>query len=133
MIVLDEHLEGLGLEAVIGHWYPGKVSVIQKFRPGTLVKDDVIPVLLRQAKQPTFITINWPDFWRRVAADKRYCVICFPLPRERTHEIPDLLRQVLKLKQFDTKARRMGRVIRVTTSSVHYYRINDPRVYTLSI
>ena len=127
MIALDEQLEGLGLETAIARWYPGKITVIKKFRPDTLVKDDVIPVLLHQVKQATFVTINWVDFWRKFSADKRYCIICFPFPRHRVKEIPSLLRQVLKLKQFNTKAGRMGVVMRVTKKSVHYYRINDPR------
>ncbi|MGH7449982.1 MAG: hypothetical protein ACRENG_01420 [bacterium] len=130
---MDEQLDGLGLEVAIARWYPGKIAVIKKFRPDTLVKDDVIPVLLRQVKRATFVTINWADFWQKSPADKRYCIICFPFPRHRIKEIPDLLRQVLKLKQFNTKAGRMGTVMRVTKKAVHYYRINDPKIYTLNL
>jgi len=129
VIILDEHLDGLGLETAIARWYPGKVSVINRLRPATIVKDDVIPVLLHHSKRATFVTINWPDFWRVFPADKRYCIICF----QRAKEIPNLLRQVLKLKQFNTKAGRMGVVMRVATNTVRYYRTNDPKIYTLSI
>jgi hypothetical protein len=132
VIVLDEHLEGLGLETFIARWYPGKVIAVRALRGGTIVKDDVIPTLLRHTKQPTFVTINWTDFWRQFPADKRYCIICFPLARERVKEIPSLLRQVLKLSPFKTKAGRMGTVVRVTKNFVQYYRINDPRIHTIN-
>ena len=40
MIVLDEQLQGLGIEAKIKHWYRGSVVLIQQLRPGTVVKDE---------------------------------------------------------------------------------------------
>jgi len=69
MIILDEHLQGISLEAAISHWYRGRIVVVKQLRPGTIIKDDAIPILLRQAKQPTFVTINYTDFWRRVSAE----------------------------------------------------------------
>ena len=133
MIVLDEQLEGLGLETAIARWYPGKVLGIQKLRLDTLVKDDVIPVLLRQIKRATFITINWTDFWRKFPADKRYCIICFTFPRQRIKKIPDSLRQVLKFEQFNTKAGRMGTVVRVTKGLLQCYQVNDSRIHSMNL
>jgi hypothetical protein len=57
MIVLDEQLQGLGLEEAIARWYRGAVVVVKKLRPGMVIKDETIPTLLRQLKQPT------PDVW----------------------------------------------------------------------
>jgi hypothetical protein len=54
MIILDEELQGLGLEVAISHWYRGAVLIIKQLRPGTVIKDQAIPALLRRAKQPTF-------------------------------------------------------------------------------
>lgn len=133
MIILDEHLSNETLKMAIAHWYQGKVTFVKLLRPQTLIKDDAIVALLRRLKQPTLVTINWTDFWKKLPADRRYCLICFAIDLDRRNEIPSLLRQVLNLKQFNTKAARMGTVIRVTKKSVHYYRINDPQVYTLSI
>jgi hypothetical protein len=48
MLVLDEQLSGRDLETVLGRWYPGPVLFITELRPGTVIKDDVIPVLLHQ-------------------------------------------------------------------------------------
>ena len=58
MIVLDEQLQGLGLGEAIARWYRGAIVVVKQLRPGTVIKDEAIPTLLRQAKQPTFATIN---------------------------------------------------------------------------
>jgi hypothetical protein len=41
----------------------------------TVVKDDVIPTLLRAQQQPTFVTINDHDFWRNVEVDARFCIV----------------------------------------------------------
>jgi hypothetical protein len=88
MIVLDEQLQGLGLEDAIAHWYRGAVFVVKKLRPGMVIKDDAIPTLLRQLNQPTFVTIDYLDFWRRVPADKAYCIVCLEFPTEQVEKIP---------------------------------------------
>jgi len=90
-------------------------------RPGTIIKDDAIARLLRQQNQPTFITINEKDFWRRIAIDKKFCVVCFTLPTSQVNEIPQSLRALLVRPEFRTKAKRMGMIIRVTNQEISYY------------
>jgi hypothetical protein len=128
MIVLDEQLLGRNLEGEIAKWYRGAVQFIIDLRPKTVIKDDAIPTLLRQQNQATFVTINESDFWRRVAVDRRYCIVCFSLPDSRAHEIPPLLRSLLRHPEFRTKAERMGKVIRVTGNEVSYYSFEDRQV-----
>jgi len=113
MLVLDEQLLGRHLEATLGRWYRGPVRFITKLRPGSVSKDDAIPALLRQQHHATFLTINEPDFWRKIVIDAHFCVVCFALPDSRTDEMPGLLRTVFRLPAFRTKARRMGKVLRV--------------------
>jgi hypothetical protein len=88
MLVLDEQLLGRHLEAALGRWYRGPVRFITDLRPGTVIKDDAMPVLLRQQQYATFLTINEADFWRKVGIDAYCCVICFALPDARAREIP---------------------------------------------
>lgn len=121
MIVVDEQLLGTGVIERIDRWYQGHIIDITEFRPGTVIKDDAIPDLLRRARQPTFITINVMDFWRKIQADERYCILCFPLPNYRASEIPEQLRRLFRLEEFKTKVMRMGKVARVTTQQVEYY------------
>ena len=42
MIVLDEQLQGLGLEDAVSRWYRGNVLVVKRLWPGTVIKDDAI-------------------------------------------------------------------------------------------
>ncbi|BDA68357.1 hypothetical protein RIVM261_021780 [Rivularia sp. IAM M-261] len=123
MIVLDEQLLGRNLEESISAWYPGSVCFITDLRPDTIIKDDAIPMLLRQQSQPTFVTINERDFWRKVEIDNNFCIVCFAFPDHRAWEIASSLRTILQHPEFNTKAKRMGRVLRVTDSSVAYYSV----------
>jgi len=79
VIVLDEQLTGRGLDAAIGRWYRGAVCFVDTLRPEGVITDDAIPSLLRQQRHPTFVTINERDFWRRIAIDRRDCVVCFAM------------------------------------------------------
>jgi hypothetical protein len=130
MIVLDEQLLGRQLEVEIAKWYRGKVQFIHELRPHTVVKDDAIPALLRQQSQPTFVTINEKDFWRKVAITPHFCVVCFTLPDSRADEIPSLLRLLLQYPELKAKAKRMGKVIRVSEREVSYYTAEEREVKT---
>jgi len=133
MLVLDEQLMGRDLETALGHWYRGLVCFITDLRPGTVIKDDAIPSLLRQQSDATFLTINETDFWRKVAIDDRFCVICFALTDSHVREIPELLRAVFRQPAFRTKAHRMGKVLRVTQTTVRYYTHLDRQIQTVTL
>jgi hypothetical protein len=132
MIVLDEQLLGRNLEVEIAKWYRGTVTFITDLRPNTVIKDDAIPKLLRQQNQPTFVTINESDFWRKIVIDHRYCVVCFTLPDSRAREIPQSLRSLLRRPEFRTKAKRMGKVIRVTDAEISWYSYDDREVRVIA-
>jgi len=130
MIVLDGQLLGRNLEQDMARWYRGAVQCITDLRPPTVIKDDAVPELLRQHNHPTFITINKRDFWRKIAADRQYCVVCFALSDARVREIPTLLRTLLRSPAFRTKVQRMGKVIRVVSQEVSYYTFTDRQIRT---
>lgn len=133
MIILDEQLLGRDLEQDIARWYRGPVQFVIDLRPHSVIKDEAIPNLLRYQSRPTFVTINERDFWRRVAADQRYCIVCFPLPDPRVRDIPLSLRAVLRRPEFRTKAQRMGKILRVTTEEILYYTVDDSQVRTIPL
>ena len=128
MIVLDEQLLGRDVEGQIAHWYRGAVCFITDLRPNTVIKDDVIPKLLQQERQPTFVTINEQDFWRKAQTNRRFCIVCFALPDARAREIPPRLRRLFDHPLFDTKKKRMGKVIRVAEQEVRYYSVEDTMI-----
>lgn len=131
MIVLDEQLQGLGLEEAVARWYRGAVFVVKKLRPGRVIKDEAIPALLRQLKQPTFVTIDYMDFWRRIPADNAFCIVCLELPTERVDDISVRLRQLLRLPEFKTKKARMGKVVLVRETRLQYYSQHEKLVHIL--
>jgi hypothetical protein len=132
VIVLDEQLLGRDLERHILAWYRGAVLYIADLRPATVIKDDAIPALLRKRRQPTFVTINERDFWRRVAIDRDFCVVCFTLPDSRATEIPARLRNLFSHPLLRTKAQRMGKVVRVTERDISYYNYADRTIVPLT-
>jgi hypothetical protein len=129
VIVLDEQLQGAGLENAVTRWYRGRVCFIGALRPGSVVKDDGIPHLLRTVPQPTFVTQDWADFWQRVPPHADFCVICFTLPSGRAHQITPLLRRLFRLPAFHTRAARMGKIARVSGGQVIYYQARNPQIY----
>lgn len=128
MIVLDEQLLGRSLETEIARWYRGAVQFIVDLRPNTVIKDDAIPELLRRQNQPTFVTINERDFWRKVEIDSQFCVVCFTLSDARAREIPERLRALLRRPEFRTKASRMGKVVRIMEDKISYYAFDDKQI-----
>ena len=114
----------------IAAWYRGQVISITALRPQSVIKDDVVPVLLREVRQPTFVTINVADLWRKVRPHAGYCIINADVPFHRIRDVPDLLRRVLRLPEFATRAARMSKVLRVTPHLVEYYGL-DGQVQSL--
>jgi hypothetical protein len=131
MIVLDEQLQGRELEDAIARWYRGTVVVVKTLRPGTVIKDDAIPTLLRRLKQPTFVTINYADFWRRVPGDRSYCIVCLALAVDQADQVSGWLRQRFRLPEFKTKAARMGKVVLAGHRRLQYYRLHERHAHIL--
>ncbi|MEJ7616487.1 MAG: hypothetical protein WKF30_05845 [Pyrinomonadaceae bacterium] len=63
MIVLDEQLLKPQVAQDIARWYWGRISNIVDLRPDTQILDDALPSLLQTVTNPTFVTINYDDFW----------------------------------------------------------------------
>lgn len=130
MIVLDENIDRSRLIDQISLWYPGQVVSINTLRPRTLVKDDAIPMLLRLAQQPTFLTINVDDFWLKAEAKPNYCIVALPIRQEEFLSTNDWLRRCLRMPEFSSKANRMGKVILLRPSHVEYYE-RDRKIFRL--
>lgn len=130
MIVLDESIYDHRLAHKIGHWYRGRVISVVSLRMNTLVKDEAIPMLLREVDRPTFLTINISDFWRKVLPNLNYCIVAADLRQEDSLEAGGLLRRCLSLPEFRTKGNRMGKVILLRSTHLEYYSL-DRRIRRL--
>jgi hypothetical protein len=105
---------------------------IRALRPNEVIKDDRIPVLLRELNKPAFITIDEAGFWKKNLCDRHYSILYFALNKDQQQLIPMLLRQLLRLPKFKTKSVRMGKVACVSTTNVKYYQFKDEKLYLLN-
>lgn len=106
MIVLDEQLLGYGLQSAIARWYRGRVIAITELRPGSVIRDEAIPVLLRAA--PRSAGLRDEGFIRSTS---------FNMPRLKT---ADSLSQVSGRLPLDADALR-GRVDAVLADSLYWF------------
>lgn len=122
MIVLDEQLIKPQIIRDFARWYRGAVTTIQELRPATRVLDDVVPTLLRTVRDPTFVPINYTDFWKVIPASPDYCIVCLKLRQAEALTASQVVREVLSLPEFSTKRARIGCVISVSHRSIEMYR-----------
>jgi hypothetical protein len=121
VIVLDEHLEDERIIASLARWYRGQIRLITSLRPGTVIKDEAIPDLLRRERQPTFVTANVSDFWRVASPDPGYCIVAAHLSSSGAEHVSVLVRRLFGRREFATKATRMGKIVRVSTRGCDFY------------
>lgn len=123
MIVLDDQLSSAQITAAIERWSPSAVISVRRFRPHGQLLDPNIPACLLQLHQPTFVTINYDDFWRPQMAHARYCLVCLKLEQGESQRVPEVLRSVLSLSEFRTKRHRMGKIISWRDGKVSYFSV----------
>ena len=128
-IVLDEQLSDDEVLAPLARWIT--VQRLDDLRPTEVIKDDRVPLLLRELSRPTFVTIDM-GFWNRNLRDGKYCILCFPLRNDEQHQLPGLLRRVLQLPEFRTRARRMGKIARVSTARLEFWQQGDEQLHRLT-
>jgi hypothetical protein len=123
LIVVDDQISYDVIIAGIASWYPGAVVSIRDSRPHGQILDPEIPTFLLKLRQPTFVTINYHDFFNRRFLHADYSIVCLRLEQLEAERVPDLLRGILRLPDYRTKARRMGKIISWTESGVTHLAI----------
>lgn len=84
------------------------------------MKDAEIIPLLHQLRRPTFFTLDL-GFYRRNLCHARYCLVCMDVKKQ---EAAVFVRRVLRHWEFDTQAKRMGVVIRVSSMGIAMWRLH---------
>jgi len=97
------------------------------FLPGS-ADDERIISLLRRLKTPTFVTKDCKDFYQRRRLDKRYCIICVDV---HWTEFVSTVRKIFRHPLFNTVAKRMGKVIRVTSTHINYFEVGENKETTI--
>ena len=88
--------------------------------------DDIIPMLLQQ-RRPTFFT-RVDDFFDRQLCHRRYCLAYLAVEK---NEAAEFIRKLLRHPDFDTQAKRLGSVIRVSTIGLSIWRLRATKKISL--
>ena len=84
------------------------------------MKDTEILPSLHQLRDATFFTRDL-GFYDRSVCHARYCLVCLAIEKD---EVAVFVRRFLRHAEFDTKAKRMGAVIRVSHTGFSIWRRN---------
>ncbi|MBM4466123.1 MAG: hypothetical protein FJ014_11320 [Chloroflexi bacterium] len=84
------------------------------------MKDEEIIPFLHTLRDTTFFTRDM-GFYDRKLCHARYCLVCLAVGKE---EVAVFVRRVLRHPEVDTKAKRMGAVIRVSHAGFSIWRRN---------
>jgi hypothetical protein len=87
------------------------------------MKDDEIIPLLHGLERPTFFTLDG-DFHERRLCHSEYCLVHLDIEEEM---VAEYIRRVLRHHDLNTKAKRMGRVIRASSTGIAVWRIHEER------
>jgi hypothetical protein len=85
-----------------------------------LKDEEIIPYLLTQ-RRPTFFTRD-EDFWDRNLCHRKYCLVYLAVDK---NEAAAYVRSLLRHAEFDTLAKRLGCVVRLSHSGLSLWRIGE--------
>ena len=118
MNVLDENISRIQRQLLQDWRIPIRHIGYELGRKG-MKDDEIIPFLLA-LQQPTFFTLDW-DYFKRRWCHARYCLVYLDVTRD---ESALFIRRLLRHQEFDTQAKRMGTVIRVSYSGLFVWRFH---------
>lgn len=81
--------------------------------------DTIIPLILKH-RRSTFFTLDC-DFFQKKLCHVRYCLVYLHMGQ---YEAAPFIRRLLCEKEFDTEAKRMGTIIRVSHTGLSVWRIH---------
>lgn len=82
------------------------------------MKDESIIPLFHDLKSITFFTRDL-GFYRPKLCHTSYCLVCLDVGQ---YEVASFIRRFLKHPSFDTQAKRMGCVARVSSTNLRYWK-----------
>jgi hypothetical protein len=89
----------------------------------TAMKDNELIRLLHQVDRPTFFTLD-VDFYDRGWRNEGYCLVYLDIDEDAAAEY---VIRLLRHQDLNTKAKRMGSIIRVTPGGLAIWRIRKER------
>jgi hypothetical protein len=128
--ILDEQLLFDRVLLPIRKW--ASVKRIDELRPDEVIKDERIPVFLRQIKNSTFVTID-TGFWNARFCHPQYCILFFALRDNQQEQLPLKLRKLCTLKEFGTKRARMGKVAKISANRIEWWERGESSIRQLLV
>jgi hypothetical protein len=116
MNVLDENMLG-GRRRRLQSWGIAVRQIGYDLGRKGMSDNTIIPLLL-QLRRPTFFTLD-ADYYKLHLRHARYCLVYLAVPEP---EAPDYIRRVLRHPEFNTIAKRMGLVMRVSSEQINVWR-----------
>ncbi len=127
-LILDDQLFDVQVLIPLARWIT--VARLRSLRPTEVIKDERVPLILRELRQPTFVTID-AGFWNRKLRDPKYAILFFALTHEQQDQLPELLRTLFRLDEFKTKSARAGKIARVSAIGVEYWQIGNDKIHRI--
>jgi hypothetical protein len=114
LIILDENVLD-GQRLLLEAWrLPARQIGVDIGRKG--LKDDQIPVLLREHRNATFFTRD-ADFYQPDLRHRSYCLVVAEVGQ---NEVAVFVRRFLNHPDFDTQTKRMGKVVRISHAGIAF-------------
>ena len=92
------------------------------------IKDEEVIPLLHRLRSVTFFTRDM-GFYHRHLCHAGYCLVCLSVGQ---YEAATFIRRFLRHPYFNTKAKRMGKVIRLTHMGLQVWRLHAEREEDIS-
>lgn len=112
MILLDENFPE-SQHQLLRSWRIRPQQIGYEIGRKGMQDEEIIP-FLHQLRRPTFFTLD-DDFDRRELCHAGYCLVFINTGQ---YEAASFVRRVLRHKQFNTQAKRMGAVMRVSHTGI---------------
>ncbi len=118
MIILDENFPDSQRQWLRGWRVPLRQIGYEVGRKG-LKDEEILPFLLG-CRRPTFFTLD-QGFYRRDSCHARYCLVCVNVGQNAA---ASFIRRLLRHPQFDTEAKRLGTVLRLSQRGLTVWRLH---------
>ncbi|MGH9872057.1 MAG: hypothetical protein ACRD9S_06275 [Pyrinomonadaceae bacterium] len=119
MNILDENVARTQRELLEGWKIPVKQIGYNLGRRG-MPDEEIIPLLVKQ-RRSIFFTRD-KDFHNRGLCHALYCIVYLDV---QINEAATFVRRLLRHPDFDTNAKRVGKVLRVTSGGISFWQINE--------
>jgi hypothetical protein len=118
MIIIDENFPESQRQLLLSWRINIRQIGIEIGRKG--IQDDEIILLLLKYKNPTLFSLDF-DFYNRKLCYSKYCLAFLDLGQ---YESALFIRRFLRNNNFNTKQKRMGKVIKISHSGFLVWEIN---------